>query len=168
MHLRCCSIITKFQIKVVELIVAHPRTLESLKKLEKWASYAYFNVGGSKTQQENSLITQQCMNIVLLMHEQMFNDPWLNIATLFTNIECIIKTNRKGHKNVHIWFQWTWLKIKINSINNDGGKRKQNPNLVTHSWPLPPPPMLMSMKILRMFPLFQDWAIVMLLVQLSN
>jgi len=50
------------------------------------------------------------MSIILLMHEQMFNDPWLNISTLFTNIECIIRMNRKGHKNVHLWFQQTWLK----------------------------------------------------------
>jgi hypothetical protein len=35
MHLRCCSVITKAQIKVVELRVAHPRALESLKKLKK-------------------------------------------------------------------------------------------------------------------------------------
>jgi hypothetical protein len=33
------------------------------------------------------LITQQRMNIIMLMHEQMPNDPWLNIITLFTNIE---------------------------------------------------------------------------------
>ncbi len=33
-----------------------------------------FCVKGSKTQRENSLITQQCMSIILLIHEQMFND----------------------------------------------------------------------------------------------
>ncbi len=56
----------------------------------------------TKTQQERFLITQQDMSIILLMHEQMLNDPRLNITNLFTNIKCIIRTNRKGHKNVHL------------------------------------------------------------------
>jgi hypothetical protein len=32
MHLKCCSITTRVQIKVVEQRVAHPRALASLKK----------------------------------------------------------------------------------------------------------------------------------------
>jgi uncharacterized protein (DUF2249 family) len=35
MHLKCCSIATRVEIKVVEPRVAHPRALESLKKLKK-------------------------------------------------------------------------------------------------------------------------------------
>jgi hypothetical protein len=35
MHLKCCSIVTRAPIKVVELRVAHPRALESLKKFKK-------------------------------------------------------------------------------------------------------------------------------------
>jgi hypothetical protein len=34
MHLKCCSIVARVQIKVVELRVAHPRALASLKKLK--------------------------------------------------------------------------------------------------------------------------------------
>jgi hypothetical protein len=75
MHFKCCSMTTRVKIKVVELRVAHPRAFASLKKLKKRATYAYFSVQGSKTQQENSLIAQQHMNIILLMHEQMLNDP---------------------------------------------------------------------------------------------
>ncbi len=58
--------------------------------------------GGEKKKQKKFLITQQDMSIILLMHEQMLNDPRLNITNLFTNIKCIIRTNRKGHKNVHL------------------------------------------------------------------
>jgi hypothetical protein len=39
---------------------------------------------------------------ILLMHEQMLNDPWPNVTTLFTNIECIVWTNKKGHKNASL------------------------------------------------------------------
>jgi hypothetical protein len=35
MHLRCCSIAARAEIKVVELRVAHPRALASLKKFKK-------------------------------------------------------------------------------------------------------------------------------------
>jgi hypothetical protein len=35
MHLRCCSIAARAQIKVVELRIAHPRAFESLKKFKK-------------------------------------------------------------------------------------------------------------------------------------
>jgi hypothetical protein len=35
MHLKCCSITTRVQIKVVELRVAHPRALASLKKTQE-------------------------------------------------------------------------------------------------------------------------------------
>jgi len=46
MHLRCCSIAARAQIKVVELRVAHPRVLESLKKkLTNEQIMQYFIVG---------------------------------------------------------------------------------------------------------------------------
>jgi hypothetical protein len=41
--------------------------------------------------------------------------------------------NKKGHKNVHLWFQHTRLKNKIKLINGDGGKKEQNPNFIVHS-----------------------------------
>jgi hypothetical protein len=65
------------------------------------------------------------MSIILFMHEQMLNDPWPNVTTLFTNIECIIRMNKKGHKNVHFWFQRTWLKIYVFSINSDRAKENK-------------------------------------------
>jgi hypothetical protein len=42
MHLRCCSITARAQIKVVELIVAHPRVLESLKKAQEMSKLCIF------------------------------------------------------------------------------------------------------------------------------
>jgi hypothetical protein len=60
---------------------------------------------------------------ILLMHEQMLNDPWAKVTTLFTNIECIIWTNKKGHKNVHLSFQWTWFLKICFLIDNNRGKR---------------------------------------------
>ncbi len=73
MHLRCCSVITKAQIKVVELRVAHPRALESLKKFKKWTSYAYFVSRGQKHSKKIPWSLSNSL-IILLMHEQMFND----------------------------------------------------------------------------------------------
>jgi histidyl-tRNA synthetase len=75
MHLRCCSIAARAEIKVVELRIAHLRVLESLKKFKNEQVMHILMSMGLKTQQENSLITQQRMNIIMLMHEQMPNDP---------------------------------------------------------------------------------------------
>jgi hypothetical protein len=42
------------------------------------------------------------MNKHLMIHDQ-------TLPTFFTNIECNIRTNKKGHQNVQIWFQWIGL-----------------------------------------------------------
>ncbi len=102
--------------------------IDHKNRLKKWASYAYFNVGGSKTHPKKSLITWECMSIILLMHEQTLNDPWPNITYPLHKYWMCIRTNKKGHKNVHLWFQQTWLKKKVFPINGDWGKKEWNPN----------------------------------------
>jgi hypothetical protein len=57
MHLRCCSIATRAERKVVELRVAHLKALESLKSSRNEQVMHILVSGGSKTQQKNSLIT---------------------------------------------------------------------------------------------------------------
>jgi hypothetical protein len=74
------------------------------------------------------LITWECMSIILLMHEQTLNDPWPNITYPLHKYWMCIRTNKKGHKNVHLWFQQTWLKKKVFPINGDWGKKEWNPN----------------------------------------
>jgi hypothetical protein len=62
MHLRCCSIAARAQIKVAELRVAHQGRLNHRKSSKNEQVTHILVSGGQKTHQENSLIIQQCMS----------------------------------------------------------------------------------------------------------
>jgi hypothetical protein len=62
--------------------------------------------------------------------------------------------HKDKQKNVHLWFQQTRFFLKIISMNNDGGKREQNPKFVARFWPPLPHPPTMSTKILLTFSFF--------------
>jgi hypothetical protein len=48
MHFKCCSIAARAEIKVVELRVAHPRALESLKEVQEMSKFCIFLCQGVK------------------------------------------------------------------------------------------------------------------------
>jgi hypothetical protein len=52
-------------------------------------------LGGQKHTQKNSLITWERMNTILLMHEQMLNDPWPNITYPHSQILDVHKDEQK-------------------------------------------------------------------------
>jgi len=139
-----------------------------IKKSSRNEQVIHIFVLGVKNTPKKSFITWECMSIILPMHEQTLNDPWPNITYPHHKYWMCIRTNKKGHKNVHLWSQWTWF-LKICFFNQlRRGKRERNPNFAAHSWAPQPPPMTTSTKILCTFSLFGAHAIVMLLVHLSS
>jgi hypothetical protein len=122
--------------KVVKLRVTHPRCLKN----EQVMHIIMLRI---KNTQKNSLINWARMNIILFMHEQMFNDPWPNPTYLLhIYIGCNIRKNKKRHKNCSSLISMNMITRNFFSINGDGSKREKNLDFYTCYWPLlflPPP-----------------------------